>query len=181
MGSPLAAFFILSTLLLSGCGGPPQTGPVEVKWDRDACERCRMVLSDRHHAAQVRFQPSGAKRSKVLKFDDIGCAVVWLQDKPWRDQPATQIWVADHRNGGWIDARSASYVKGQTTPMEYGLGAQPESTEGGLSFAEAEKHILHIEEKFNIHGVDLLKRLDEQRNQRESTPRHDQHHSMEKE
>ncbi len=180
MGKLFLPFFLAATFLLSGCGGPPQAGAVEVKWDRDACERCRMVLSDRHHSAQVRFQPSGGKRSKVIKFDDIGCAVVWLQDKSWKDEATTQIWVTDHRNGGWIDALSAVYVKGQTTPMEYGLGAQPEPVGGGLSFTEATKHILYIEEKFNIHGVDLLKRLEDQRNLRSKAPRHDQHQGMEK-
>lgn len=168
-------FFVVT---VTGCSGKPETGPAEVKWDRDACERCRMVLSDRNHSAQVRYQPAGAKRTKVLKFDDVGCAVVWLQDKPWKDAGTTQIWTTDHRNGGWIDAKSATYVKGQTTPMEYGLGAQPEPIDGGLSFAEAEKHILYIEEKFNIHGVDLLKRLEEQRGKREPETQHN--HGTEK-
>jgi len=172
MGSIARGWVLFIAIMVAGCSGPPDTGPVEVKWDRDACERCRMVLSDRHHAAQVRFQPEGAKRSKTLKFDDIGCAVVWLQDKSWKDAEATQIWVTEHRQGGWIDARNAYYVKGQTTPMEYGLGAQSDEVEGGLSFAEAKKHILHIEEKFNLHGVDLLKRLEEQRGKREPKTQH---------
>ena len=163
-------------LLLVACGGDPGTGAVEVKWDRDACERCRMVLSDRNHSAQVRFNPLGSKRSKVLKFDDIGCAVVWLRDKPWKDDATTQLWVTDHRDGGWIDAKTATYIKGQTTPMEYGLGAQAETIDGGLSFAEAQKHIMYIEEKFNIHGVDLLKRLDDQRNQRERNSHESHNH-----
>ncbi|WP_275099924.1 nitrous oxide reductase accessory protein NosL [Sedimenticola hydrogenitrophicus] len=150
----------LLTLLVSACSGDPGTGPGEVKWDRDACERCRMVLSDRNHAAQIRYFPADKKRSKLMKFDDIGCAVIWLEDKPWKDDQKTQIWVTDI-NGGWIDARNATYVKGDLTPMEYGLGAQSQPVSGGLDFAQAKAHIFAVEERFNIHGVDLLKRLEE--------------------
>ncbi|WP_260295575.1 nitrous oxide reductase accessory protein NosL [Sedimenticola hydrogenitrophicus] len=163
----------LLTLLVSACSGDPGTGPGEVKWDRDACERCRMVLSDRNHAAQIRYFPADKKRSKLMKFDDIGCAVIWLEDKPWKDDPKTQIWVTDI-NGGWIDALSATYVKGDLTPMEYGLGAQAQPVAGGLDFAQAKAHIFTVEERFNIHGVDLLKRLEE-RQGKIQTDRTDSH------
>jgi copper chaperone NosL len=144
----------LLTLLLNGCGGEPGTGPVQVKWDRDTCERCRMVLSDRMHAAQVGYQGRDG-RSRVSVFDDIGCAVVWLQDKPWRDQPGTEIWVADWRTGDWIDARLAVYLPDQVTPMGYGLGAQREPDPQGLDFAQAKARIFEVEERYNRHGAHL--------------------------
>lgn len=154
-------------LLLTACGGDPGSGPADVKWDRDACERCRMVLSDRTHAAQVRYFPADKKRSRLLKFDDIGCALIWLEDKPWKDDPKTRIWVTDRSGSGWIDARSATYIKGDMTPMEYGLGAQDAPADGGLDFAQAKAHIFAVEERFNLHGVDLLKRLEERQDQRQ--------------
>jgi hypothetical protein len=140
--------------LLISCSNGPETGPVEVRWDRMACERCRMVLSDRKHSAQVRFTDPGG-RSRVMLFDDIGCAVVWLEDKPWKSAPSTEIWVNDHRDGRWIDARSAYYVGGQVTPMEYGLGAQDVPVSGALSFDQAVAHIWEIEKRFNTHGADV--------------------------
>lgn len=139
---------------LAGCSGDPGTGPVEVKWDRDPCERCRMVLSDRRHAAQVRFVDPGG-RSRVMKFDDLGCAIVWLDDKPWKAASSTEIWVNDHRDGQWLDARTAHYVTGQVTPMEYGLGAQTEKAEGALTFEQAAAHVWEIERRFNKHGADV--------------------------
>ncbi len=151
--------------LLSACS-EPQTGPAEVRWDRDICERCRMVLSDPHFAAQIRYFPPG-KRSQVAKFDDIGCAVLWLREQPWKDDPKTEIWVADYRNKNWIDARSASYVRLKTSPMEYGLGAQPESTPGALTFDQAIAHIDEVEERFNVHGLQLQERLRQQALERE--------------
>ena len=147
---------LLSVVLLSlpGCSGDPGTGPKAVKWDRDACERCRMVLSDRKHSAQVRVSANGEK-SEVFLFDDIGCALIWLEDKPFRDASDTEIWVNDWRNGDWIDARKASYVRGQITPMEYGLGAQPGPAPDGIDFKQARDHIFAVEERFNQHAAHL--------------------------
>jgi len=148
--------FILMALLalMAACSGEPETGPVEVRWDRDACERCRMMLSDRYHSAQVRGGPA-ERRAKVYKFDDIGCAVIWLEDKAWRDDARTEIWVNDHRSGEWIDARSAHYLADQVTPMEYGLGAQPEAAPNSMNFEQAQQHIFEIEARFNTHGAHL--------------------------
>jgi copper chaperone NosL len=145
---------VVLTLLVSACGGDPGQGPVEVKWDRDTCERCRMVLSDRLHSAQVRV-PTPDGRSRVYRFDDIGCALIWLEERAERDDPATEIWVNDWRTGDWIDARTATYLRGQVTPMEYGLGAQPEAAPDGLDFAQAKAHIFDVEARFNVHGGHL--------------------------
>jgi hypothetical protein len=93
----------------------------------------------------------------VLYFDDIGCAVIWLAGQPpeVREAPSTEIWVTDWRNGDWIDARAATYLPGQVTPMGYGLGAQPQPQEGGLDFAQANEHIFEVERRFNVHGAPL--------------------------
>ena len=64
-----------------------------------------MMLSDPRFAAQIRYFPQD-KRSKVVKFDDFGCAMLWLEDQPWKQDQATEIWVADHRthqNGQALD------------------------------------------------------------------------------
>jgi copper chaperone NosL len=142
---------LLLVLLLGACSGDPGTGPVEVSWDRVGCERCRMVLSDRQHSAQVRFKQASGK-SQVLFFDDIGCAVIWLQDKPFAAAPDTEIWVTDWRSGEWIDARAATYLAGQHTPMEYGLGAQIEPSPDGLNFEQARQHVFEVERRFNLHA-----------------------------
>ena len=144
--------FATLTLVLSACSGEPETGPVEVKWDQNNCERCRMMLSDRNFAAQIRYFPEG-KRSKAVKFDDIGCAVLWLKDQQWKDDPKTQIWVAEHRSGEWIDARKATYIRKNNSPMGYDLGAQAEADSDGLNFDRAIEHIEQVENKYNAHGM----------------------------
>lgn len=128
-------------LLLAACSREPATGPVEIKWDRDTCVRCSMVISDRHYAVQVR----GGPKKQVFKFDDIGCAVHWLKGQPWGNEPATEIWVADYRSGKWLDARGAHYVTGKRTPMGYGYGAADEVLPGSMSFDEARKQLLALD------------------------------------
>jgi nitrous oxide reductase accessory protein NosL len=144
---------LLGLTLLVGCSAEPETGPAKVTWDRDACERCRMVLSDRKFAAQIRVPPdAGRKRTRVYKFDDIGCAVLWMDQQAWRDGPAIEIWVTDHRDGQWIDARTAHYVPVKNTPMEYGLGAQRDPAPDAIGFSQAIQHIYEVEKRFSAEG-----------------------------
>ncbi|MEQ8262538.1 hypothetical protein [Pseudohaliea sp.] len=148
---PAAA--LMALLFLAACSGDPGTGPVEVTWDRDPCTRCGMVLSDRGHAAQVRVL--GAKgRDAVHRFDDLGCAVVWLEDAGLADD-AVELWVADHRADGWLDAFSAHYVLGNPTPMQYGVSAQASAGPDTIDFKAAREHILRVERETNIHGGNL--------------------------
>ncbi len=124
--------------LLAACQQEPKTGPVEVKWDRDTCVRCSMALSEKRYAAQVR----GGPKRQAYKFDDFGCAMFWLKDKPWANEPATEIWVMDMRSDTWIDARRAYYVPNKMTPMAYGFGAVALPEPGSVSFEEARKQVL---------------------------------------
>jgi len=110
--------FLLPFLLLA-CN-EEKTGPVDVHYDRDMCERCRMIISEPKFVAQVR----GGPQMKVWKFDDIGDAVTWLNDKPWAGDDSTEIWVMDYKSGTeWVDARSAYFVPGYLSPMAYGFAA----------------------------------------------------------
>jgi len=135
---------LLLTILVAGCSKQADTGPVEVRWDKETCERCAMAVSDRNYSAQVRGGPA-EKSTRVYKFDDIGCAVIWLDKQAWKADTRTEIWVNDYRNGKWLDARKASYVTGKVTPMGYGLGAQAELVEGALNFAAAREHVYEVE------------------------------------
>lgn len=140
MLTPLAA-------LVSGCkkGGWPDD-MVEIKWDRDTCTRCSMVISDRRFAAQVRGGPEQA----AFKFDDPGCLAFWLKEKaekyPWLAEPGTKLWVADFDSKSreemrWLDPRRAHFVT-RTSPMGYNYAAVAMPMPGSLDFTDMRQHVL---------------------------------------
>jgi len=125
------ALTALTLALVLACSGDPGAGPVEPTWDRDTCERCRMVVSERAFAAQIRMQHDGHTRH----FDDLGCALLWLDEAREAGQSESEIWVRDPAGSGWLDARSAGFVDGKRTPMGYGIGSAPDA--GSLDLEQA--------------------------------------------
>ncbi len=110
---------LLSMLLFLACGEKQETSKAaQMHWDRDMCARCVMVISDRKNSVQVQEKDS----QKVYKFDDLGCMVIWSKDEN-KDLKNTLIWVTDANTGEWIDARTAFYTSGNSTPMGYGYSA----------------------------------------------------------
>jgi len=134
-------------LLLIACTDGPETGPAKIHFDRDSCEKCRMLISDPYHAAQVR----GGEKHQAHKFDDIGDAVTWLEKQSWKSETKTEIWVADHNTGEWIDARKAWYVREKHTPMNYGYSAQTEQSETAVDYNAMAQGVLKIEGKHHHH------------------------------
>jgi nitrous oxide reductase accessory protein NosL len=129
---PLAA-------LLAGCGRRElPEGVAAIKWDRDTCVRCNMIISDPRFAAQVR----GGPQQQSYKFDDIGCVVFWLKAQAWGSDPETRIWVMSASDNKWIDARAARYVGGRTSPMGYNFAATGGGAPGSLDFEDMRQHVL---------------------------------------
>jgi hypothetical protein len=146
----LAAGFVLTPLatMLSACGSNKEhweAGMKTIRWDRDVCPSCRMVISDRRFAAEI----CGATNNAAFAFDDIGCAMIWLRDKaqdyPWSADPATRIWVADlaskRDNLIWLDAHAAHYVR-RTSPMGYNFGANAQAQTGAVDFQTMREQVL---------------------------------------
>lgn len=139
-------------LFLTACSGKLDSGPGKVRWDSDTCVRCAMAVSDRSYSAQIRGGSVGEKAT-VYKFDDIGCALIWLDQQTWKANPAIEVWVNDFRKKEeWIDATKAWYIKDKLTPMNYGLGAQPEPADGALNFEQAKQFVFEREARLNTHG-----------------------------
>lgn len=125
--------------ILSGCaddGGHWPEGMAAFKWDRDVCTRCKMTISDRRFASQIR----GGPKNTFFKFDDIGCATTWraekLREHPWMAEAATHFWVAEFTGQGdkWLKAREAHYLSGKSSPMGYNYAALPTPQADTVSF-----------------------------------------------
>ena len=148
LGRMLVGSFMLTPLAaaLSGCSksGWPE-GMVEIKWDRDTCPRCSMVISDRRFAAELR----GGPKDTAIKFDDIGCMTFWIRDKlkdmPWLADATTRMWVADSTSKGkevtWLDPRKAQFIT-KTSPMGYNFGAVTYPQMGSMDFESMRQHVL---------------------------------------
>jgi hypothetical protein len=89
-----------------------------------------MLVSDKRYAAQVVDQ-NGEHRF----FDDIGCMVLWTS----AHQPAARAWVREEATATWADARTARYVQGARTPMDFGFEAR---SDGPLGFEAVRDAVL---------------------------------------
>lgn len=134
--------------LLAGCrqGAAWPDGMAEIRWDRDVCARCSMVISDRRFAAQMR----GGPRELAFKFDDVGCLVFWMQEKAaehdWMAAPETRLWVAEFNSPSrdemqWLDPRRAFYVV-RSSPMGYNFAATAAPEAGALDFDDMRRQTL---------------------------------------
>ncbi|MDR0769793.1 MAG: hypothetical protein LBE75_01140 [Burkholderiales bacterium] len=123
----------------------PETGvkPREAKWGQDKCARCAMALKDPLNSAQIVNPETG----ETFMFDDLGCAVAWLDDKnpAWRSKAV--IYVNDATDGAWLKMDEAILANPYPTPMSYGIAAFRNKEKVGadktvLTVKEAEKLIL---------------------------------------
>ena len=95
----------------------------------DVCAHCRMAIVSMATAAQIVAPGEGA-----VLFDDLGC----LRDYVAHTGLAAgaMVFVADHRTGEWVEARTAVYTKtSRDTPMGSGLVAHATSASRDLDTA----------------------------------------------
>lgn len=122
---------IAAAPLLAACK-PQTSGPEVVRYNREVCEMCGMIISDPHFAAEVRGGPD----ARLAKFDDIGDAVHWLEMQPWKAETTVEFWVMNSENGqDWLDARTVYYRPGVVSPMDYGFAAVPGWSADVVDFA----------------------------------------------
>lgn len=115
-------------VLVARSGTPPE-GPVEVAWDRHACARCGMLVSEPSFAAQL-HTADGA----VHYFDDPGCLLLW---RAAHDPEVHATWFHHVDEERWLSGAAVGFVEASPTPMGYGLGAVEAGRSGALSPAEA--------------------------------------------
>jgi copper chaperone NosL len=96
------------------------SGPVEPAWDKVACARCRMLVSDPRFAAQLRTA------SGVRFYDDPGCLLLARAEER-ASQPGElsegAAWFHDSAGDGWLAEQEARFVAAAPTPMGHGLAA----------------------------------------------------------
>ena len=140
---------VFMVFFLSACG-KVKTGPEDIRFDREICYTCSMIISNPAFAAEVR----GGEDMKLYKFGDFGEAVLFLEDKGWGEN--AELWVMDMDDKiTWLDARNVHYRTGVVTPMDYGLGAIAKDEKGAIDYQAAVKHIhmrqQHLKDTMHKH------------------------------
>lgn len=80
--------WILSAVLAAACAGP---APAPFHYDSDACDHCRMTISDPSFAAQL---VTNTRRN--YRFDDPGCLAAFLAAQRVAAADVHAIWANDH-------------------------------------------------------------------------------------
>jgi hypothetical protein len=132
------AVAIVSGALVFGLwrlAGPP-AGPVEPAWDRVACARCHMLVSDPRFAAQLH-----TNAGEVLFYDDPGCALLARAEAA--EAPAA-LWFHDSAGAAWLAERDVRFVPAAETPMGHGFaalaaGATPDAIDASAVLAQLQQ------------------------------------------
>jgi len=97
-----------------------------------------MVLSERRFAVQLRE----AYGHTLHHFDDLGCALVWLDEQESTGKGGIEeLWVHDPHGDGWIDGIHAHYRSGSQTPMGYGFDTASAQDTEQLSLQDVRQRI----------------------------------------
>lgn len=96
--------------------------PIEIIPNKMQDPYCMMNIKSQNHSAQA-ISPTG----NTWFFDDIGCLILWIEDKSFKDEAKFYAFSIDSKK--WIDAREACYIIGSKTPMLYGFGSFEEKTD----------------------------------------------------
>jgi copper chaperone NosL len=126
----------LGLVLWRAAAGPD--GPREPAWDRVACARCHMLVSDPRFAAQLRTR-SGERQF----FDDPGCLLLARAEAG--EAPAA-LWYHDSTGEGWLTEADVRFAAAAETPMGHGFAAvRAGHAPGALDAAAALAALQHRE------------------------------------
>ncbi|TKI69617.1 hypothetical protein FCU45_06050 [Sulfurimonas crateris] len=139
------SFFILNFLLLFFISGCNSSGSLSSKDNKEkqkeVCPKCNMELpSSNIYTAKLQSQ------NKSYGFDDIGCLVLWSQEKNISMYKA-EVFTNDTQK--YIDASKAYFSFNEKTPMSYGFGAYEIEKENTVKIDEVKLRILRGEHMGN--------------------------------
>lgn len=115
------AGLVLAAVGVAGCRSETPVGPPTVKYGRDQCAECGMIINEERSACALLVDAGGVP--ETLLFDDIGDMLDYERKHTLLRVIAR--YVHDHTDLSWIAAEGAVYLVGTTiqTPMGSGIVA----------------------------------------------------------
>jgi len=109
--------------------------PIPIKLNKTNDTECAMLIKTQINAVEVAL-----KDGRTWFFDDPGCMVKWIKDKPFKD--SAKIWVYTIDTHKWVDAREAYYGVKDHTAMHYGFGAREKNSTETITFEQMQLRVL---------------------------------------
>ena len=107
---------LLTALIFTACGN---SGPEPINYNKDACEFCKMSISENRFAAEII-----TVKGRVYKFDDLQCLLQYDADN--KEIPVKNYYVSSFlEDGKLIDAATALFIKHESmrSPMGGNIAA----------------------------------------------------------
>lgn len=100
-----------------GCSSPAIDQPPQIRFGKNVCDQCRMLVSEERFSASY-WDQSG----KAVRFDDLGCLIYYFNSHQDAQSP---LWVHAYATEEWLLAEEAFFVhyKDLISPMGYGFAA----------------------------------------------------------
>lgn len=129
-------------LLLVSCS----TGPQPINYGFDACDNCRMTISNNQYGAELINS-----KGKIFKFDAVECLITFFNEHP--EHQYTHILVTDVNDPGtFIEAKTALFL--QSPNLQSPMGANLSAVAGQEAAEQLQK-----EYGGEIYNFDQLRNL----------------------
>ncbi len=109
------AFLMTSMFFLFSCS---QNGPTKIITGKDACDYCKMTITDEKYAAELLTE-----KGRVYKFDDIRCLSGYKTSNPEKEAQSTS-YLVDYSSGEFIAETSATLITGGSIKSPMGGNTQ---------------------------------------------------------
>lgn len=92
---------LTAALLMQSCS----SGPQPINYGKDACDFCKMVISDQKFGAEI-----VTGKNKVYKFDDVHCVASFIKSKYQEKKEVVAVYLTDFSQKGMLIKAETSYL-----------------------------------------------------------------------
>lgn len=116
------------------------SGPEPIRFGKDACHFCKMIISDQRFGAELITD-----KHKIYKFDDTHCIVSFLKAGELKQTQITDIYLVDYSQQGQLVKASESFLL-QSDDLRSPMG-------GNVAAFTAEDSLLKFKQELNGTSV----------------------------